>query len=234
ESVSGCVQKDGRTTILLEFAAHESYFVVFRSKDSSSPEIDPISAKTAKTVNVSGPWLIDFKPAREDEEDFVIQSDTLFYWHKSSLEKIKSFSGTAIYQTNINLPDNWQKEGARIILDLGTVPGQFEVKGKDIRENVYDALCAEITINDKSGGVLWCSPYRVDVTGFLQPGINRISIAVTNTLHNWRIANQFCAGASKFLNNNVPRDPHAWELIGLAFPPSPSGLPGPVKLMLEK
>jgi hypothetical protein len=49
------------------------------------------------------------------------------------------------------------------VLDLGVV--------KDL---------AEVSINGKALGVLWKAPYRVDATGVLAPGANRLEIKVTN------------------------------------------------------
>jgi hypothetical protein len=107
--------------------------------------------------------------------------------------------------------------------------GQFE-----ITENIYDALCAEIIINNNTAGVLWCSPYQTDISGLLKPGTNKIQINITSTLHNWRLANQFTAGAGSIHSHQPVSGPHPWELIGLALPPSPSGLPGPVTLTIYK
>jgi len=71
-----------------------------------------------------------------------------------------------------------------------------------------DALCAEVTVNGKPAGVLWRSPYRIDISTLAKPGKNTLEIRITNTWHNWRIANKFTAGS------------HAWEKLGLSLPRS--------------
>ncbi|MFR4025870.1 MAG: glycosylhydrolase-like jelly roll fold domain-containing protein [Alistipes indistinctus] len=51
----------------------------------------------------------------------------------------------------------------RVVLDLGTVRNLAEVK-----------------INGHKAGLLWASPFQLEISDFLQPGTNRIEIAVTN------------------------------------------------------
>jgi beta-galactosidase/beta-glucuronidase len=44
---------------------------------------------------------------------------------------------------------------------------------------------AEVFVNGKMAGVLWMSPFRVDVTGMLVGGGNNLKILVTNTWNNF-------------------------------------------------
>jgi hypothetical protein len=39
---------------------------------------------------------------------------------------------------------------------------------------------AEVSVNGKSLGIAWKTPYRVDVTNALKPGANTVEIKVTN------------------------------------------------------
>jgi len=39
---------------------------------------------------------------------------------------------------------------------------------------------AVVYVNDRRAGSVWCPPYSLDVTGFLQPGQNRLRIVVAN------------------------------------------------------
>jgi len=211
------------TVIPMEFAPHESLFVVFRKPITQD-------AKATKTVNkaeqfpVNGPWKISFEPARNGIEPFSISSDSLFRWDQSKDKRIAEFSGTAAYRTTFDIPDALLKSGRRLLLDLGQSPGLSKLAGAGggkpptATEDVYDALCAEVIINGKPASVIWCSPYRIDISTLAKPGTNTLEIRVTNTWHNWRIANKFTAGA------------HAWEKLGLSLPPSPAGLLGPVRL----
>ena len=214
--------KGDQTVIPLEFAANESYFIVFR-KAGTAAKVDKKEPGASPPVQMNGPWKISFVPARQGLDAFDVQSDNLFRWDLSEDKRIQSFSGTASYQTQIEVPAAWSQTGRRITLDLGSSPGLYELTGAggggyDIRDDVYDTLCAEVVINGKFAGVLWCAPYRIDVTGLTKTGTNKVEIRITNTWHNWRLANQFTAGK------------HAWEKKGLSLPPAPSGLLGPVTL----
>jgi hypothetical protein len=210
------------TVIPLEYAPYESFFVVFR-KPVTKPA-GPVPAVAVRNLAVNGPWEISFDPARDGLEPFTIPSDSLFRWDLSADRRIADFSGTAVYKTTVEIPADLVKSVKRMMLDLGQPPGLYKLTGMGggrpygIDPDVYDALCAEIFINGKSAGVLWCSPYRLDISALIKAGVNTLEIRVTNTWHNWRLANKFTAGT------------HPWEKLGLSLPPSPAGLIGPVRI----
>jgi len=211
------------TVIPLQLAPHESFFVVFRKSVTVATKGE--KGETEK-VPVSGPWDITFEPARNGIEPFSISSDSLFRWDQSQNKRIAEFSGTAAYRTNFDISDALVKSGKRLLLDLGQSPGISKLTGAGggkpptSTEDAYDALCAEVIVNGKPAGILWCSPYRIDISTLIKAGTNMLEVRVTNTWHNWRIANKFTAGA------------HPWEKLGLSLPLCPSGLPGPVTLDL--
>jgi hypothetical protein len=80
---------------------------------------------------------------------------------------LANFSGTAVYTKTFTLPDSFR--GQPLMLDLGRV-----------------SSVAEVYINGASAGTLVWSPYRLDITKFVQPGTNQIRIVVTNTEANRR------------------------------------------------
>ena len=211
------------TVIPLEFAPHESRLVVFRKPVTGAATTEK-SERKSEQFPVNGPWKISFEPARNGIEPFSINSDSLFRWDQSTDKRIAEFSGTAAYQTTFNVPESLLKSGRQILLDLGQSPGLSKLTGAgggkppSATEDAYDSLCAEVIVNGRPAGTLWCSPYRIDISTLAKPGKNTLEIRVTNTWHNWRIANKFTASS------------HAWEKLGLSLPRSPSGLPGPVTL----
>ena len=216
---------DGPATVLpLALAAHESVFVVFREPAAGAPTPPPREPATEiERHTVGGPWRLVFDPARDGLESFEIPTDRLFRWDLSSDERVRAFSGTASYRAPLEWRSVARNPASRLWLDLGASPSLFELTGAgrgtyEIREDAYDALCAEVLVNGRSAGVRWCAPYRIDVTGLLQPGSNELEIRVTNTWHNWRRAHQFTAGN------------HPWEKNGLRLPPAPAGLLGPITL----
>lgn len=54
-----------------------------------------------------------------------------------------------------------------VVLDLGTV-----------------SSVAEVGVNGKSAGTLWCSPYVTEIGKYVQPGKNILEIDVTSTWFN--------------------------------------------------
>lgn len=83
----------------------------------------------------------------------------------SDFGALKFFSGGIRYAKEVNL--DLEKLGRKIELDLGVV----------------DATC-EVKINGKSVNVLMNSPFKLDVTDFVQPGNNTIEVLVYSTLSN--------------------------------------------------
>ena len=105
---------------------------------------------------------------------------------------LATYSGAVEYKRNAYLTEI--SPGQSIHLDLGTV-----------------AATAEVRVNGQSAATLVSPPWRCDLTPFLQPGCNTLSITVANTL-----ANHYSVG--------IPT-PYAF------VKQTPSGLFGPVTLI---
>ncbi|MDR0507306.1 MAG: hypothetical protein LBH32_10925 [Dysgonamonadaceae bacterium] len=89
--------------------------------------------------------------------------DELYDWTKSSDTKIKYYSGTAVYKKTLSFnPDN-----DNIFIDMGN-PG----------------FVARVFVNSKEAGIVWCSPWNLDITKYLKNGENEIEIHVANSLMN--------------------------------------------------
>jgi hypothetical protein len=82
---------------------------------------------------------------------------------------------------------------------------------------------ADVTVNGKSLGVVWHSPFRVDVTGALKPGANEVTIKVTNAWVNRLIGDEQPGTTTKY--TFTPMKPYRANSPLVA-----SGLLGPVKL----
>lgn len=111
-----------------------------------------------------------------------------------------NFSGIGHYETEIEVPE--LHAGARAILDLGKV-----------------AVSARVRVNDKEAGIVVFEPYVLDVTPLLRTGVNRIEMAVANTLANYY--GQFDEAIKAPLHAGGVRPDH-----------KVSGLLGPVRLRI--
>ena len=126
---------------------------------------------------------------------------------------VRYFSGTATYTKDFEVKKEWLT-GGRLLLDLGEV--------KEI---------AETTVNGKPLGILWKTPFKVDVTDVVKIGTNRLEIKVTNTWHN-RMKGDAALPAEKrftFATNGFGNAPGA---VVDKLPES--GLLGPVRLFEKK
>ncbi len=202
---------DGHTIVPLPLAERESVFVVFRRAASEpSRTLPPAISTTLATV--SGPWDISFPPNLGAPEK--IQIANLESWTVNNDEGVKYFSGTATYTKAFQAPQSWFQPGAKILIDLGVVG--------DI---------VEVSVNGKAMGILWKPPYRVNVTGALKPGGNKLEIKVTNQWTN-RITGDRTVAPDKRVFGSGPAGRRG-GFFNQPMPLAESGLIGPVKVISE-
>jgi hypothetical protein len=120
---------------------------------------------------------------------------------------VRFYSGTATYSVKFV----WHGAPAqgRAWLDLGRVVN-----------------LAEVTLNGFDCGVAWTPPYRVDVTKALHPGMNDLSIGVTNTWANRLIGDHSLPPEKQVTFMRAP-----YRLDGR--PLLDAGLLGPVTLLSQ-
>lgn len=203
EKVSYTIE-NGVTRVPLHLEANDAVFVVFRIK-SSEKSRTVIIPKEKQVATIEGPWNISFQENRGAPANATFE--TLKPWNENSDSGIKYFSGTAKYTKTINARAEWFKAGTRLCLDLGSV--------KEL---------AEVIINGKSMGIVWKTPFRVDVTEGLKQGENEIEIKVTNLWVNRLIGDQQSTVGKKITYTTMP----------FYRPDSPlktSGLLGPVQVI---
>jgi hypothetical protein len=151
---------DGRTTVPLHLDPWGTVFVVFRHAAKTSSRTLPKLAESS-IATVEGPWDLSFQADRGAPAKLTL--DRLASWSDSADEGVKYFSGTGTYTKTIQAPGDWFKPGTHLSIDLG------EVKN-----------LAEVSVNGKPLGIVWKTPYRVDVTDVMKAGANTVEIKVTN------------------------------------------------------
>ena len=110
-------------------------------------------------IAIDGPWDVTFPPNLGAPASAVFPK--LMSYTDSDDSGIRYFSGTSTYKKSFDLPA--QFANAPLLLDLG-----------DVMVN------ARVFVNGHDCGILWKSPYRVNVTGLLKEGKNDLTIEVTN------------------------------------------------------
>jgi len=194
---------DGRTTVPLTLGPWGTVFVVFRKSTAETSHVEPAVTET-RVATLDGPWTVAFQADRGAPASVTL--DKLTSWTDSADAGVKYFSGIGTYTKTVDAHTDWFTKGAKLYLDLG------EVKN-----------LAVVTVNDKDLGVVWHAPYRVDVTGVLKPGANKVEVKVINAWVN-RLIGDLQPGATKYTFTVIKRYDANSSLL-------PSGLLGPVEVV---
>ena len=195
--------KDGITRVPLHLEPNDAVFVVFRNKavQTSLTINKPVESQLAV---ISGPWTVGFQAERGAPDKALFE--TLIPWNDNTDMGIKYFSGTGTYSKTLQAPAEWFNQGKQLWLDLGSVKN-----------------LAEILVNGKSLGIVWKTPFRINVTEALKAGENKIEIKVTNLWVNRLIGDEQPGVKKKITYTTMP-------FYRAASPLLPSGLLGPVTI----
>jgi hypothetical protein len=192
------------TRVPLHLETNDAVFVVFRTNTREKTRTIT-SPKEQVLTTIEGPWSLSFQENRGAPAQATFEALTL--WNENTDTGIKYFSGTGTYTRKLEASADWFKSGTKLWLDLGSVKN-----------------LAEVVINDKSLGVLWKSPFRVDITGVLKQGENNLEIRVTNLWVNRLIGDQQKGAGKKITYTTM-------TFYKAESPLKPSGLLGPVRII---
>lgn len=166
--------QNNRTKLSFRLDANESTFIVLQTPTNKKRNQRQLT-KTVAPVIIKTPWSVQFnKETRGFEE--MITFNELTDWSTHSDERIRYYSGTAIYRNSFRLTAD---KTIRYYLQS---------------EEVYNL--AEVKVNGKSCGIIWTKPYRVEITDAIKEGENTLEISVSNTWAN-RIMGDEDFGAEK-------------------------------------
>lgn len=172
-------------------------------------------------IPVAGRWKMTVEGVRFARKELIL--DQLGSWGER--EELRFFSGTGTYELEVDLPAAYAAPDLEVVLELGRVG--------DV---------AEVFWNDRPAGVCWTEPYRVNVTKYLRPGINRLRVLVTNTLIHHIAglhepppvpAELIPHYGQEFTEYRQARDAF-YKRDRLFRPLPPSGLIGPVRLVATR
>jgi len=157
------VTADGRFALTVDLQPWESTFVLLTAQPDET--VAPArELRPDKTYPVAGTWAVEFAGLGGFQKTMTMSS--LVDW--TSLVELTNFSGHAQYSIEIDLPPNFADKNKTVFLNLGEV---HEV--------------AQVSVNGTDAGKVWMQPYRMEVTGLLKPGKNKIQITVANLLWNY-------------------------------------------------
>jgi hypothetical protein len=228
---------NGCTTMSLAFESYGSMFVVFR-KQGSGVGVQGLGKNFSKFKSVqeiTGSWTVQFDPqwfydqnaesGSQNSEHSKVVFDKLEDWSQRPESAVKYFSGTATYQVAFSN-------------QLSVISNQLSATSKqktDHRSLVTDhsprlflALgtvkeTARVKLNGKDLGVVWCAPWRVEITDAVKAGANTLEIEVVNLWPNRLIGDDALPEAQRKTRTNIG--------FNKAHPLLSSGLLGPVRVM---
>tara|TARA_R110002050_G_scaffold187015_2_gene321406 strand:- start:50911 stop:53928 length:3018 start_codon:yes stop_codon:yes gene_type:complete len=242
---------DGRMLVTLNLPENGSAFIVFRensnnnyivnmegpeipefiSDESNSPQYifwkegeyhftnsagksKKMNSQSNPSLELSGSWKVRFEPAngaKKAEKTF----EKLILWNEHPEKEIKYFSGTATYIKSFNVTQAQADSPARLKL-----------------EKVYNI--SRVWLNGRDLGILWTSPWIVDLTEYLVEGKNELKIEVTNCWANRLIGDAGLPEIERTVSTNVRLVPDRSEYkrghqaTSATDPLMPSGLAGQV------
>jgi len=176
------------------------------------PILRPIQEITGSwTVQFDPKWFYPIDGLNGDQAKGLLVFNRLEDWTRRPEPAVKYFSGTAVYRKVFGYAEvsgsSVQGSGGdrealtspeprlvrrshgeggtlnpvpRLFLDLGTVKETARVK-----------------LNGQDLGVLWCSPWRVDITGAIKPGANTLEISVVNLWPNRLVGDNQLSGTQR-------------------------------------
>jgi hypothetical protein len=168
---------DGRTTLDLNFEPHQSFFIIFRNSAGKTgggrnfPRLESVA-------EISGEWKVFFDTRGGGPGDVTFSR--LEDWTRRPEPGIRYYSGTVTYHTTFDLPRALARSArdlrnslSRIWLDLGTVKN-----------------LANVRLNGRELGVVWCAPWRVDIGSAMKRKGNLLEITVANLWPNRLIGDE--------------------------------------------
>lgn len=153
-------ERDGRVEVSLSLAPSQSMFVVFRHPSSKVGEATVKSVRR-RPLEVKE-WNIHYTTLGLDETVSELRS-----WTSSRNDKVRYYSGTAVYRTEFRWKPGKSERDSRVYLTLN---------------GLHDV--AKVQVNGIDCGTAWTAPNEVEVTQALRKGRNTLEIEVTNTWAN--------------------------------------------------
>ena len=198
--------KGEQPRIRVAFAPFQSFFILFNrptaAKQTKEPAATPDFPNYTTLQQLEGAWTVQFDPKWGGPASVIF--DALTDWTQRPEDGIKYYSGKATYQKQFDLEAH-NASGGRLWLDLGLV------------KNI-----ASVWLNGKNLGIVWTSPWSVDITAAVKQKGNQLEIDVINLWPNRLTGDAALPPAQRLTHTNIE--------IKKDAPLLPSGLLGPVAI----
>jgi len=219
DPVTGERSDAGSGTIAIRLAPYQSRLLIF---GPGLPPPAPARERRQRLADMASGWSV-----RLGDGSQVPGLDAGRSWTDDPA--LLHYSGAATYARTLTLAPGAFAQGARLVLDFGKGT-PLDVQTSESRPRAALAPPVReaglLRVNGKAAGTLWTAPWRIDVTGLLHPGENRIELTVMsgalNALAGRPLADRRLLTArygERFQDQDQDK-----------IAPAPSGLLGPVTL----
>ena len=200
-------------SFVLDLSPDESAFIA-----ATDEELLPAASADASCRadrggrKLRGAWHVQFDPARGGPAEPVLFR-RLRDWTRSADPRIRYYSGTAVYTKTFRW---YPHRRGRVGAPRRSGPAAASTPVSSRRQYLQlDGLSwmARVIVNGHDAGTVWCAPWRLDITDYLQPGRNELRLEVTNSLYNRMIGD-----AIEF------PDAPGWDPSTVAEPASPDNV----------
>jgi len=161
-----CFKKsNGSMSVHVRLDPFQSFFIVFYHKQkpiSTGSDHSEILSEKETLFSLEGPWNLAFDTTWGGPEKIVF--DKLYDWSERPEDGIKHYSGIAVYRKTFDMPANTKPDEKSVYyLDFGILKniGRIKFNGKDL-------------------GIIWTSPWQVNITDVLKRKGNLVEVEVAN------------------------------------------------------
>ena len=152
-------------------------------------------------------WQVQFSPQMGGPEQ-PVTFEKLGNWVKSEDPRIKYYSGTAVATTTFKTAQPGKQSTYCLNLPLLNAT-------------------AEVIVNGRSAGILWCPPYSLNITRFVKEGENHLEIRIANSLWNRLVGDAQLPESERIFWQTHP-------LTKTSDPLVPSGVAGDIIIMVNQ
>jgi hypothetical protein len=198
-ALSSLQSSSGYQRVKLELGPRSSMFIMFGS-NFHAPEQ---TCHSYQTNELKRDWNLAFAGSNAPPARSLTELSSWALWPDT-----RFFSGQVVYTTTFE----WNR----------AVPREAWLEFNQVHE------VADVRINGELAGAAWTTPYQVEITRFVKPGTNSLSITVANLPLNLFLGkpDEDLTALRQLYGNRFPA-PEEKKLIGES---APSGLVGAVKL----
>jgi hypothetical protein len=212
-------QTEKGLAVRIDLEPYASRVLIFSKRRLPLPKR---SSAVASSMDISTDWRVTF------EGNSPIMMDHLRSWTDD--EATRYFSGAATYEKNVQVNPSMLLKGLRVQLDFGegeAIPEQQLKAGMQAWFNPPVREAAVVYLNDQRVGSVWCPPYRLNLSGYLKPGENRLRIVVGNLALNYMAGHRL--PDYRLLNLRYGERFQAQDMDKVK--PVPAGLLAPIRII---